>query len=205
MKKISVINGIEESIKVIKEGGVIVFPTDTVYGLVCDATNQKAIQKLFQIKKRDLEKPIPVFVKDIEMAKQIAMVDEKQESFFKKVWPGKVTVILRAKINFPQGVLGKDKTIGLRIPDYAPLNALFNKINKPLSGTSANLAGEPSSTDINNVVAQFANEKLQPDLIVNAGTLNSSQSSTVVDLTDKELKVLRKGDLKEEELIKYFQ
>lgn len=204
MRKISVVDGIEESIKVIKDGGVIVFPTDTVYGLVCDATSQKAIQKLFQIKKRDLKKPIPVFVKDIEMAKQIAVVDEKQESFLKKVWPGKVTVILRAKIDFPQGVLGEDKTIGLRIPDYVPLNALFNKINKPLSGTSANLAGEHSCLDINDVVAQFANEKLQPDLIVDGGTLNSSQSSTVVDLTGKELKVLRKGDLKEEELLKIF-
>lgn len=204
MRKISIVDSIEESIKVIKEGGVIVFPTDTIYGLVCDATNQKAIQKLFQIKKRDFKKPIPVFVKDIEMAKQIAMVDEKQESFLKKVWPGKITVILKAKIDFPQGVLGEDKTIGLRIPDYVPLNTLFNKTNKPLSGTSANLAGEHSCLDINDVVAQFANEKLQPDLIVDAGTLNSSQSSTVVDLTGKELKVLRTGDLKEEELLKIF-
>lgn len=204
MRKISVVDGIEESIKVIKKGGVIVFPTDTIYGLICDATNQKAIQKLFQIKKRDLKKPIPVFVKDIQMAKQIVMIDEKQESFLKKVWPGKITVILKAKIDFPQAVLGKDKTIGLRIPDYAPLNALFNEINKPLSGTSANLAGEHSCLDINDVVTQFANEKLQPDLIVDAGTLSSSQSSTVVDLTGKELKVLRKGDLKEQELLKIF-
>ena len=204
MRKISIVDSIEESIKAIKGGGVIVFPTDTIYGLVCDATNQKAIQKLFQIKKRDFKKPIPVFVKDIEMAKQIAMVNEKQESFLKKVWPGKVTVILRAKIDFPQGVLGKDKTIGLRVPDYASINALFNKINKPLSGTSANLAGEHSCLDINDVVVQFANEKLQPDLIVDAGILSSSQSSTVVDLTGKELKVLRTGDLKEEELLKIF-
>ena len=195
---------LEKAITVIENGGVVVFPTDTIYGLVCDATNQKAIQKLFQIKKRDFKKPIPVFVKDIEMAKQIAMVDEKQESFLKKVWPGKITVILKAKIDFPQGVLGEDKTIGLRIPDYVPLNTLFNKTNKPLSGTSANLAGEHSCLDINDVVAQFANEKLQPDLIVDAGTLNSSQSSTVVDLTGKELKVLRTGDLKEEELLKIF-
>jgi len=204
MRKISIIDSLEESIKVIKEGGVIVFPTDTVYGLVCDTTSQKAIQKLFQIKKRDLKKPIPVFVKNIEMAKQIATISEKQERFLENVWPGKVTVVLKAKIDFPQGVLGEDKTIGLRIPDYAPLNALFNKINKPLSGTSANLAGEHSCLDINDVVAQFANEKLQPDLIIDAGTLNPSQPSTTVDLTGKELKVLRKGDLKEKELIKMF-
>jgi len=204
MRKISIIDSLEESIKVIKEGGVIVFPTDTVYGLVCDTTSQKAIQKLFQIKKRDLKKPIPVFVKNIETAKQIATISEKQERFLENVWPGKVTVVLKAKIDFPQGVLGEDKTIGLRIPDYAPLNALFNKINKPLSGTSANLAGEHSCLDVNNVVAQFANEKLQPDLIIDAGTLNPSQPSTTVDLTGKELKVLRKGDLKEKELIKMF-
>ncbi len=204
MRKISIIDSLEESIKVIKEGGVIVFPTDTVYGLVCDTTSQKAIQKLFQIKKRDLRKPIPVFVKNIEMAKQIATISEKQERFLENVWPGKVTVVLKAKIDFPQGVLGEDKTIGLRIPDYAPLNALFNKINKPLSGTSANLAGEHSCLDVNNIVAQFANEKLQPDLIIDAGTLNPSQPSTTVDLTGKELKVLRKGDLKEKELIKMF-
>jgi L-threonylcarbamoyladenylate synthase len=205
MRKISIVNGIEESIKVIEENGVIVFPTDTVYGLVCDATNQKAIQKLFQIKKRDLKKPIPVFVKDIEMAKQIAMVDEKQESFLKKIWPGKVTVILRAKIDFPEGVLGKDKTIGLRIPDYAPLNALFNKINKPLSGTSANLAGEPSSLDINDIITQFKNEKFQPDLVIDAGMLELSKPSTVIDLTGKKLKILRKGTMKEEELLKIFR
>lgn len=200
MKKISIIDSLEESVKIIKEGGVIVFPTDTVYGLICDATNQKAVQKLFQIKKRDLEKPIPVFVKDIKMAKQIAIISEKQESFLKKIWPGKVTVILKAKIDFPQGVLGKDKTIGLRIPDYASLNALFNKINKPLSGTSANLAGESSSLDINDIIIQFKNEKFQPDLIIDAGTLEPSKPSTVIDLTGKELRILRKGDIKKEVL-----
>ncbi len=205
MKKISVVDSLEESIKVIEENGVIVFPTDTVYGLICDATNQEAIQKLFQIKKRDLKKPIPVFIKDIEVAKQIAIISEKQERFLEKVWPGKVTVVLKAKIDFPQGVLVEGKTIGLRVPNYAPLNALLDKINKSLSGTSANLAGEPSSLDINNIIAQFKNEKFQPDLVVDAGILNSSQSSTVVDLIGKELKVLRKGDIKKEELMKYFQ
>ena len=204
MRKISVIDNLEESVKVIEENGVIVFPTDTVYGLVCDATNQEAVQKLFRVKKRDLEKPIPVFVKNIEMAKQIAIINEKQESFLKKVWPGKVTVILRAKIDFSQGVLGKDKTIGLRIPNYAPLNALLNKINKPLSGTSANLAGEHSCLDINNLVAQFANEKLQPDLIVDAGRLEVSKPSTIVGLINNKLKILRQGEISKEYLENIF-
>ncbi len=200
MKKISIVNDIEESVKVIKNRGVIVFPTDTVYGLVCDVTNQEAVQKLFRIKKRDLEKPIPVFVKDIEIAKQIAQINDKQENFLEKVWPGKVTVILRAKIDFPQGVLGENRTIGLRIPDYTPLNALLNKINKPLSGTSANLAGEPSSIDINDIIAQFKNEKFQPDIIIDSGILELSKPSTIIDLTNNKLKILRQGEIGKEVL-----
>jgi len=205
MRKISVIDSLEESAKVIEENEVIVFPTDTVYGLVCDVTNQEAVQKLFRVKKRDLEKPIPVFVKDIEMAQQIAIISERQERFLKKVWPGKVTVVLKSNAKLPKGVLGRDKTIGLRIPDYAPVNALLNKINHPLSGTSANLAGQSPSTDINDIIDQFENEKFQPDLIVDAGILELSKPSTVIDLTGKELKILRKGAVKEEELLKIFK
>ncbi|MFH1643439.1 MAG: L-threonylcarbamoyladenylate synthase [Patescibacteria group bacterium] len=195
---------LEEAITVIKNGGVIVFPTDTIYGLICDAINQKAIQKLFQIKKRDLKKPIPVFVKDIETAKQIAIINEKQERFLEKVWPGKTTVVLEAKIDFPQEVLGKNKTIGLRVPNHAPLNALLNEINKPLSGTSANLAGESSSTDINDIIDQFKNEKFQPDLVVDSGTLESSKPSTVIDLSKNPPVILREGAVSGKELLKIF-
>lgn len=88
---------IEEVRKAIKEEKVIVLPTDTVYGLVCDATNEKAVEKVFKIKRRKIGKPIPIFIKDLKMAKKLAFVDKRQEKFLKKMWPGKVTVILRPK------------------------------------------------------------------------------------------------------------
>ena len=88
---------IKKAAKSIKEGRIIILPTDTVYGFVADATNKKAVEKLFKIKKRKKEKPIPIFVKNIEMAKKLVLIDKEQEKFLKKVWPGKVTVVLERK------------------------------------------------------------------------------------------------------------
>ncbi|KPJ71199.1 hypothetical protein AMJ50_02925 [Parcubacteria bacterium DG_74_3] len=195
---------IEEIIKSIKRGKVVVCPTDTVYGLLCDATNKKAINKLFQVKKRAPNKPIPIFIKDIKMAKNLALINKPQEKFLKKVWPGKVTVILKAKKKFPKEVLSKEKKIGLRIPNYKPLHALLSKINFPLSGTSANISGKPASTQIKKIINQFKKEKIQPDLILDAGNLKRSKPSTVVDLTSRHLKILRPGEVKKERLIKIF-
>ena len=191
--------------KLIKEGKVIVCPTDTVYGLVCDATNQKAIQKLFQIKKRDLKKPIPIFVKDIKMARKFAIINKPKEEFLKKVWPGKVTVILKKKKGLAKIIFGEGKTIGLRIPKHKIINQLLSIINCPLTGTSANIASQPHSTKIKKIIKQFENKKLQPDLILDAGNLKPSKPSTVVDLTGSKLKILRAGAVRKEKLIKIFQ
>ena len=204
MRKISVVDGIEESIKVIEENGVIVFPTDTVYGLICDAENEKAVEKLFKIKKRPKGKPISIFVKDIKMAKEFAVINRKQERFFKKVWPGTITAVLKPKKNLPLNISQGKNTIGVRIPDHKLILKLIKKINIPLAQSSANISGRPASTKIRDILKQFKNKKNQPDLILDAGNLKPSEASTVVDLTGKELKVLRKGDLKEKELLKIF-
>jgi len=193
MKKINIRDSQEGSIKIIKRGGVVIFPTDTIYGLFCDVANKKAVDKLFKIKKRSYKKPIPVFVKDIGLAKKIARIDKKQERFLKKVWPGKVTVILEAKEKFPRGVLGSDNKIGIRIPNYKPVLSLLKKLNTSLSSTSANISEIPGSGKIEEVIKQFSRRKNKPDLIVDAGNLKPSKSSTVVDLTDNRLIILRKG------------
>ena len=172
---------VKEVVKSIKDGQVIVCPTDTVYGLICDATNKKAVNKLFKIKKRLAKKPIPIFVKDIKMAKKIAAINKTQEAFLKKVWPGKITVVLKKK----------NKTIGLRIPDYKLINQLLSIINRPLTGTSANISGKPASTKIKEVLKQFKNQPYQPDLILDAGNLKKSRPSIVIDLTVLPPKILR--------------
>ncbi len=166
----------EEIVNVLKKGGVVVFPTDTVYGLLADYTCEEAVKKVYQIKKRD-KKPLPIFVKDIKMAKKLALIDKKQEAFLKKVWPGKITVILPTK----------KETIALRIPNYPLLNELLVKFNKPLTGTSANLSGQGSLTKIKEVKEQMK----EADLIFDAGDLPESLPSTIISLLD--YKIIRKG------------
>jgi L-threonylcarbamoyladenylate synthase len=178
-------------VEIMKEGKVVVCPTDTVYGLIADATNKKAIKKLFKIKKRKTSKPVPLFVKDLKAAKRIAQINKSEEQFLKKVWPGKITVVLKRK-KTKKKLYGVDKkTIALRIPEYRLVNNLLRKVGFPLAGTSANISGKPATTKIRKVIEQFRNKKFQPDLIVDAGNLKASKPSMVIDLT-KELKILRK-------------
>lgn len=177
--------------KLIKKGKVIICATDTVYGLLCDATNKKAVGKIFKVKKRPLKKPIPVFVKDIKMAKRIAEINEKQGKFLEKVWPGKVTVILKPKRKFPKGIGKPKKEIGLRVPNYKLVNILLKNLNRPMTGTSANISGEPASTKIKEVINQFRSQKYQPDLIINARNLPKSKPSIIWDLTVSTPKILR--------------
>lgn len=176
----------------IKRGKIIVFPTDTVYGLLADATNKKTVGRIFKIKKRSKLKPFPIFVKDISVAKDFVQIDENQEEFLKKAWPGKITAVLKRK-KIKKKLYGVDKqTIGLRIPDYNPVRVLLKKVDRPLIGTSANLSGLPASTKIKEIIKQFQNQKFQPDLIIDAGNLPKSKPSKIIDLTGKKPIILRR-------------
>ncbi len=189
-------NIIPEIIKSIEKGKVSVCPTDTVYGLVCDAANAKAVKLLFKIKKRPKNKPIPIFVEDIKKARSLAKIDREQEKLLKKVWPGEVTVVLKRK-NSKIKLYGVDKkTIALRIPKYKLVNTLLKKTKNPLTGTSANISGKPASTKIKEIVEQFENQNCQPDLILDAGSLKKSKPSTVADLTNNKFKIIREGKIK---------
>jgi len=195
---------IGETVEVIKIGGVAIVPTDTVYGLIADAMNKETVKKVFQIKKRTFKKPIPIFVKDLKMARSLAIINKSQEKFLKKVWPGKATVILKAKNQkFPKGVVSVDKKIGLRISNYKIINQLLLILKCPLTGTSANISGKPESTKIKEILNQFTNQKQKPDLILDAGNLKLSLPSTVIDL--ETFKILREGEFPREEILKFFR
>ena len=179
----------KEITKLIKQGKVIVCPTDTVYGLIADAANKKAVEKIFKIKKRSLKKPVPIFVKNINQAKKLAKINKNQEKFLKVAWPGKVTVVLERKKSKIYGV--DKKTIALRIPKYRLVNAILKEANLPLIGTSANVSNNPSQTQIKKVISQLKKQKHQPDLIVDAGDLKPSKPSTVINLIAPEPVILR--------------
>lgn len=175
----------------LKKGNVLAFPTDTVYGFVGDARNPKTLRKIFQIKQRDLKKPIGIFVKDITMAKRFAKVSLLQEKFLKKVWPGKVTAVLASKHKLPK-ILEKEGKIGLRVPNYKLLGIVFAEYPWPLAQTSANIAESPSIMNGKRIATVFAKRKHKPDLVIDAGKLETSKPSTVVDLTGPTQRIIRK-------------
>lgn len=194
-------SALKQAVLIIKKGGVVICPTDTVYGLIADAKNYSAVKKVFEIKKRKPNKPFSVFVKNIKAAKNIAFISQAQEKFLKKIWPGKLTAVLKAKpLNLPEGVISKHKKIGLRIPDYKILNVIIKKTDVLLIATSANITGQKASGKIKEVIKQFKNKKHQPDLILNAGNLKKSLPSTVIDV--ESLKILRKGQISKKEILK---
>lgn len=177
----------------IKQGKVLICPTDTVYGLIADATNRKAVNKIFQIKKRQRNKPLPIFIRNIETAKKLTYINKKQGKFLKKIWPGKVTVVLKRKRGLKLYGVAKN-TIALRVPKYPLLLKIMERTNLPLTGTSANISGEPPSHKIKKVLEQFKNQKITPDLVISAGNLKRSEPSSIIDLTRKRPKILRRGD-----------
>ena len=181
---------IKDVVQALEKGKVFVCPTDTVYGLIADATNKKAVAKVFQIKGREKTKSIPIFVKDLTMARRLARITKKQEQFLKKVWPGKITALLLSKRTLPDEIEVTEK-IGLRIPDYPLVEAISKKFNRPLTGTSANISGFPSCSDSTDVIEQFKARKYRPDMIIDAGTLPKSKPSKVVDITGEKKKILR--------------
>lgn len=181
---------IAEACRILKQGGVIVFPTDTVYGFLADASNKKAVVKIFKIKKRPKQKPLALFVKDFKMAKQVAKISSDQEKILKSHWPGAYTFVLKSKIK--SKLITKNGGIALRIPAYKPLNKLLSKVNFPLAQTSANISGKPQLYKIKEILEKLEAQIIIPDLVVGNGDLPRSKPSSIIDLTKNKNKVLRK-------------
>jgi L-threonylcarbamoyladenylate synthase len=179
-------NNISEIIAALKNGAVLVSPTDTVYGLVCDATNEEAVKNIFEIKKRDKLKTLPVFVKDIKTAKKLAFIKKNHEKFLKD---NKITVILKARKETLSKLVYKYGTIGIRIPKYKLLNLILEEFKNPLAQTSANISGKSDTTRINNVIEQFRDKDI---IIIDAGNLPKNKPSVIMDLTKDIIKILRK-------------
>lgn len=181
---------------VLKKGGVVICPTDTVYGFLADATNKKAVDKIYKIKKRPKSKPLPVFVSSIKMARELAEIDERQMRHLKKYWPGKYTFILKRKstlntkaFQFSVHGIGKE-AIALRIPKYAFLQKLLKKVNRPLAQTSVNISTQEPLNSAEQIMTTFGKSKLVGLLVASSKPLKG-KSSKVIDLTSKKLTRLR--------------
>lgn len=176
---------IAQAAKIIKQGGLVVFPTETVYGIAADSTNPKAIAKLNRIKKRPKKKPYTI---QLAYKKNIVNyahnISSQAKSSIKKHWPGALTAILHKK---------KSGKVGIRIPDHKVALALIKKTGRPIAAPSANISGRKSPKTARDAAQQLAG---LVDLILDAGPAKYGKSSTVVDFTVTPPKILRQGALK---------
>ncbi len=197
---------LEKVASLLKRGGVVAVPTDTVYGLMADVLRPAAVRKVFRIKARSHAKALPVFVRDIAMARRYAFVEQRLIPLLDELWPGQTTVVLSKREAMSDLVTGGAKTVGLRVPDYPFLAALLAVFPNPLTATSANLSGsEPAHSGVA-VENTFRRHIPRPDLVVDAGALPPSRSSTVLDLTHPENpRILRMGAITKTELDKYLR
>ena len=186
----------EEILTVLKKGGLVVFPSDTVYGLLCDATNEKAIKKLIEFKNRPPGKPISVFVADFQMMNKYVEINKKQFSLLKQLLPGPFTVVLKSRHRVSKLLESEKGTLGVRIPQYQLINRLINEFGKPVTATSANLSGRPVHYQISTLLSELPKlKKALINLIIDKGRLPRNKPSTVVDLTTPQIKIVRQGDI----------
>ncbi len=186
---------LRETIDVLKKGGLIIFPSDTVYGLLCDATNEQAVKKLIAFKNRPAGKPISVF-SNLEFFDQLVKVNKNQEKIIKEILPGPFTLILPSKHRVNKLLESEVGTLGIRIPMYRYIETLVNQFKKPITATSANSAGRPAHYSVNTLLNELSEkQKKLIDLVIDAGTLPKNKPSTVVDLSQPDVKILRHGDI----------
>ena len=193
-------SSIQTLLAVFERSEAFVYQTDTVYGLSVNALDEKAVKRLFSIKRRPPQKAVPVMVKDIEMAKQIAYINPEKEKMLEKMWPGAVTVILKRRAGIPSALSAGGTTIGLRIPDSSFVQGLVEILNKPITGTSANLSRESPTRSGQEVINTLGNSSPSPQLIFDAGELESQSPSTVIDLTGDEPTIVRMGPVTKKDL-----
>ncbi len=186
---------INEAIEVLKNGGLVVFPTDTVYGLLADATNPKAVDKLAAFKERPPGKAISVFVSGEKMAEKYVTINQSAKNIINNLLPGPFTVICQSRHQTDPRLEAENGTLGFRIPDYPLILELVKQLGRPVTATSANVSSTPPRYSTESLLKNLSeNKKRLLSLIVNAGKLPKNKPSTVIDTTGGQIKTLRLGD-----------
>ena len=188
--------GIKVAYDSIKKGGVVVFPTDTVYGIGCDPYNKDAINKIYKIKGREKTKQLPVLAYSKEEIKKIAYLDENSEKISDKFWPGPLTLILKVKDKKIEESLGLEGKIAVRVPNHPCMLALLKEC-KLLVGTSANFSGQSSFNDSRGIIGKFTGY----DVLLDGGKIVNPGESTIIQFEGNELKIVREGKIKSESLV----
>ena len=193
---------IEKGVKILQKGGVIAFPTDTVYGLGADAFNSTAVERIYEIKNRPKHRKLPLLIADVE--RLITLADPIPEiAWFlaKRFWPGGLTLVLPKTDSVP-AYLASGPTIAVRIPDHPVCLAIIQHLGNPIIGTSANISGEPPALTADEVGQQLGGKI---DFVINGGKCPGGKESTVVDVTRESPIILRQGIIPSHEINKAYK
>jgi L-threonylcarbamoyladenylate synthase len=175
----------------LKSGGVVAIPTDTLYGLAADPWNPVAVARVFAIKGRPADRALPLVAADIAQVRQwIGELDVVARRLAERFWPGPLTLVMHAPDGLAPEVAAGSATIGVRVPSHAVPRALCAAFERPLTATSANLSGHPATDDPDRVAAQLSSGL---DLLLDSGTTRGGPASTIVDVTHREMRLIRAG------------
>jgi len=187
---------IKEAVKALRSQGLIVYPTETCYGLGADVTSQRAIDKLLRFKGQRKNKPISIAVTDEKMARQYVKINQTAENIYHHFLPGPITVVSQSRRRVDPRLESQQATLGIRIPNYPLILSLIQAFGRPITSTSANVSGGKIPYSIKDLLNQLSENKKQLlDLILDAGRLPRKPPSSVVDTTLNEPTLLRRGEI----------
>ena len=190
---------IEEASKIIKKGGTVVFPTETVYGIGASGFNPEAVKKIYEAKGRKFDKPLILLISDIKMLDEIAEnVSEVEEKLINAFWPGPLTLVLPKKDCVPDIVTGGSKTVGIRMTSGKVARKLIDACGFPITAPSANISGKPTGTKIKEIIKDLGDKV---DCIIDCGDSQMDIESTVVKVIDGIPHILRQGKITNQQIV----
>lgn len=199
--KISDKKNIQLAVRTLKRGGVVMYPTDTAYGLAADTKSRQGIEKIFKIKGRMKSKALPLIAGSLSMANRYVKWTPIGKKLAQKFWPGPLTLVLETRnLNLVSQRAGRhivhNGKIAIRVPDNKIAQMISKKLGRPITSTSANISGQPECYSAAEFLNQAIGQKFLPDLILDAGPLKKRKPSTIVDATVGSVKVVREGTIK---------
>ena len=192
--------GLDEAAKIISEGGIVAFPTESFYGLGADVTNPDAIKRLFKIKRRNSDLPILILISSLrKLPKYVTSIPPGAKRIGEKFWPGGLTMIFQSSPILPLVLTAGKGKVGIRISSHPLANALSRALDVPITATSANISGRPPCIMADQVVECLGDDL---DLILDGGATEGRYPSTILDVTVDPPLIIREGIIKTEEIIK---
>ena len=191
---------LKDSARILKHGGIVVFPTETVYGIGANIWDETAVKRLYEVKQRPFDKPISLLVSSIDMINEVAKdITELEYALMKEFFPGPFTIILKKKDIVPNIVTANLDTVGIRLPANEIALRLIKYAEIPIATTSSNISGKPSVTNLGDVMSEFEGKV---DCFIDGGPSEIGVASTIVQVIDGKVHILREGSISKAQIDK---